>query len=170
MADKKKKLSGFQNRKRKAEEEKSLAKIKGSLLKFVSKQDESPSTPVRAEHIGDGKHDIAMVSLGDKNVMNDAQEINEVEPSTSTYKSKFETPCEKYEPKQSNDVNEILSVIKTDRNYSDPATWNCLDDDFRQDVVQQGPTQITDFNFPLDDNRRKFSVVHYKRRLVNDVS
>lgn len=46
MADKKKKLSGFQNRKRKVEDEKSLTKIKGSLLKYLSNRNDQ--TEVKA--------------------------------------------------------------------------------------------------------------------------
>lgn len=169
MADKKKKPSGFQNRKRKAEEEKSLAKIKGSFLKYVKqKQNETSNIPVHTEHIGEGELEIAMVNLEGQNDMNEepvVQEIKEVKPSTS--ESLIETQCEDYCPKQTGEVDEILSASKTDRNYTDPATWDGFDDEFRQDLVQHGPTQISDFSFPLDDNRRKFSVVHYKRRLVN---
>ncbi|XP_073523301.1 zinc finger MYM-type protein 1-like isoform X1 [Phyllobates terribilis] len=62
-----------------------------------------------------------------------------------------------------------IEILRKD--YSDdPSTWTVINDDLRLDVVKLGPTQVKDLDFPLDTNRRKFSCVHYKRRLVNGES
>ncbi|KAJ8866875.1 hypothetical protein PR048_032737 [Dryococelus australis] len=52
-------------------------------------------------------------------------------------------------------------------NYSDPATWEQCDNRLCKILVEHGPEQVKEFKFPLDDKRRKFSVVHYKMRLIN---
>jgi len=52
-------------------------------------------------------------------------------------------------------------------NYSDPGVWENCDDHLRRNLVNHGPVQVVDFNFPKNNNQRKFSIIHYKRRLIN---
>ncbi|XP_065651141.1 zinc finger MYM-type protein 1-like [Hydra vulgaris] len=52
-------------------------------------------------------------------------------------------------------------------NYSDPATWVVFDDEMRQLLIEHGPKQVDQFDFPKDSMQRKFSKSHYNRRLVN---
>ncbi|XP_065673293.1 zinc finger MYM-type protein 5-like [Hydra vulgaris] len=52
-------------------------------------------------------------------------------------------------------------------NYSDPATWVVFDDEMRQLLIEHGPKQVDQFDFPKDSMQRKFTKSHYNRRLVN---
>ncbi|XP_065664597.1 zinc finger MYM-type protein 5-like [Hydra vulgaris] len=52
-------------------------------------------------------------------------------------------------------------------NYSDLATWVVFDDEMRQLLIEHGPKQVDQFDFPKDRIQRKFSKNHYNRRLVN---
>lgn len=124
----------------------------------MSKQNEPSNTSLPSQNIGEGEFEVEMVNFVDINDMNEetiVQEINQAKPSTSPL-------CKTAAPKWEDEVDKVLNTLQTD-----PATWDNIDDEFRQDVVQYGPTQISNFDFPLDNNRRKFSVVRYKRRLVN---
>ena len=50
---------------------------------------------------------------------------------------------------------------------SDPATWPLLTKSVIESLVQDQPMQIKCHEFPKDENNRKFSEIHYKRRLAN---
>ena len=64
--------------------------------------------------------------------------------------------------------NEVSKTIPSEViNYTDPATWKNCDHYLRQILVEHGPIQITDFDFLKNKEQRKFSVIHYKRQLVN---
>lgn len=52
-------------------------------------------------------------------------------------------------------------------NYSDPGVWENYDDHLRRNLVEHGPVQVEDFNFPRNNDHRKLSTIHYKRRLTN---
>ncbi|XP_053120646.1 uncharacterized protein LOC128331326 [Hemicordylus capensis] len=52
--------------------------------------------------------------------------------------------------------------------YSDPANWpNYCIENLRQLIVQHGPRQIVSYKFPKDSQKRKFSPVYYKRKRAN---
>jgi len=51
-------------------------------------------------------------------------------------------------------------------NYSDPGVKENCDDHLRN-LVNHGLIQVKDFNFPKNNNQRKFSIIHYNRRLIN---
>lgn len=59
---------------------------------------------------------------------------------------------------------QILKVIP-----SDPALWNasCMSSETRQILVERGPHQIKEFEFPVNKNRRRFSSSHYLKVLSN---
>ncbi|XP_073516987.1 zinc finger MYM-type protein 5-like [Phyllobates terribilis] len=157
MADKKKKLSEFQNRKRKAEEEKSLSKISGSFLKYLSNRNEDAEFQT-LEQQASVASEISNVEIE----FFSHAENSELQPSISGGRSDQST---------STDMEAGTSIEILRKDYSDdPATWTVINDDLRLDVVKLGPTQVKDFDFPLDTNRTKFSCVHYKHRLVNGES
>ena len=52
---------------------------------------------------------------------------------------------------------------------SDPALWNafCMSSKTRQTLVERGPHQIKEFEFPINTGRRRFSSSHYLKVLSN---
>jgi hypothetical protein len=55
--------------------------------------------------------------------------------------------------------------------YDDPATWSKLKilnvAKLCQLLVEHGPKQIYNFDFPKDNNSRRFPATHYTRMLFN---
>lgn len=50
----------------------------------------------------------------------------------------------------------------------DPGEWPAfITDNIRQLLVQRGPEQVTQIDFPLNSENRRFSTVHYRRQLNN---
>lgn len=53
-------------------------------------------------------------------------------------------------------------------NFDDPGLWpETFSHSTRQTILETGPKQIKDFNFPRDSSGRKFSRTYYKRHLKN---
>ncbi|KAK4882204.1 hypothetical protein RN001_005523 [Aquatica leii] len=52
---------------------------------------------------------------------------------------------------------------------SDPELWNsfCISSQTRQILVERGPHQIKEFEFPINKGRRRFSPSHYLKVLNN---
>jgi len=73
-------------------------------------------------------------------------------------------------------VSECVSVSESSQhsdfnggiNLDDPFNWPSNNDDsIRCHLVSRGPVQITDFNFPVNGNSRKFSKAYYTRTMKN---
>lgn len=155
------KASGAQNRKRKAEEEKSLSKLKGSFLKYLHHPDQDK----RPEEFKTGDETVNLEESSKiQNVTVVPETVQTRPPSASTSHEVIDVDLNREE-----EVLESFTgnLPNHDVNYGDPATWNIRDDKLRQLLVEHGPNQVTDFNFPLDHNKRKFSKVYYHRCLVN---
>ncbi|XP_076065028.1 uncharacterized protein LOC143039061 [Oratosquilla oratoria] len=137
--------SGAQNRKRKAEQAKAVAKQEGSFFKYLSREKTSEngsksagSTNIEptATSNTDCKVDVAQTSVGEK--------ADGIEPAA------------------------VSDIGISDVNYGDPATWpDTCNNVLRQLLVQHGPQHISSYNFPKDSKNRRFSPIHYKRRLSN---
>ncbi|XP_065653030.1 uncharacterized protein LOC136080341 [Hydra vulgaris] len=52
-------------------------------------------------------------------------------------------------------------------NYSNPTTWVVFDDEMRKLLIEHGPKQVDQFDFPKDSMQRKFSKNHYNHRIAN---
>lgn len=65
---------------------------------------------------------------------------------------------------RSNDRQQILAEID-----SDPALWNAfhMSPATRQILVERGPYQVKEFEFPVNKGRRRFSPSHYFKLLTN---
>ncbi|XP_076041798.1 zinc finger MYM-type protein 1-like [Oratosquilla oratoria] len=62
----------------------------------------------------------------------------------------------------------VSDIGISDVNCGDPATWpDTCNNVLRQLLVQHGPQHISSYNFPKDSKNRRFSPIHYKRRLSN---
>lgn len=156
MAEKTK-LSGAQNRKRKAEREREQAKQGKSLLRYFNlpkgheEGKEPSSVPITSPDT-----EVAGCSTS-------TSEVNTDVPQTGTISSEEDT----------DDVIQNENIEKEDDtfphfDYADPAKWpNPVSDDLRQLIVQNGPKQVVLHEFAKDSKNRRFSPLHYKRRLAN---
>lgn len=142
MADRKK-MSGAEFRKRKAEKEKSLSKLEGSFLKYLCLEKQN-----RSQNNSEGN-------------LEEIQTENK-EAESSTVVSQSENKFDDNEEQKAHQTQD-LKVL----NYSDPGVWKNYDDHLRRNLVEHGPVQVVDFNFPRNNDQRKFSTIHYKRRLTN---
>nr|XP_047124141.1 zinc finger MYM-type protein 1-like [Hydra vulgaris] len=71
-------------------------------------------------------------------------------------------------PRQIETETQISILSSAD--YSDPANWPThFSDNFRQFVIKNRPQKIEKYNFPQDrdEQKRKFSLIYYKRTLPN---
>ncbi|XP_076059637.1 zinc finger MYM-type protein 1-like [Oratosquilla oratoria] len=137
--------SGAQNRKRKAEQAKAVAKQEGSFFKYLSREKTSENGGKSAGSTNieptatlntDCKVDVAQTSVGEK--------ADGIEPAA------------------------VSDIGISDVNCGDPATWpDTCNNVLRQLLVQHGPQHISSYNFPKDSKNRRFSPIHYKRRLSN---
>ena len=58
-------------------------------------------------------------------------------------------------------------VAFKDLECSDPALWpSVLSDDHRKLFVEKGPCRIKDYEYPIDENGRRFLERHYDRYLA----
>nr|XP_033792109.1 zinc finger MYM-type protein 1-like [Geotrypetes seraphini]XP_033792110.1 zinc finger MYM-type protein 1-like [Geotrypetes seraphini]XP_033792112.1 zinc finger MYM-type protein 1-like [Geotrypetes seraphini] len=145
-----KRLSGAQYRKRKAEKEKEQVEQASLFLKYLYPergQEGSSKDQLETE----AKMAASRVEVQIEQNLNVKDETIEVR------------------------VGENIRVHESGNSssfsYGDPATWPSLltpgDDHVRQLLVEHGPEQVQQFDFPKDGNQRKFSTSHYKRRLAN---
>ncbi|XP_065654529.1 zinc finger MYM-type protein 5-like [Hydra vulgaris] len=144
MAERKK-LSGAQYRKRRAANEGFKTKQAGSLLKYLC-------SPQRNENVTDEL----------KNQVEADREADEM-----TVSEEFELHNVIHVAHKESEVHKIDKFSGLYANYSDPASWVVFDDEMRQLLIEHGPKQVDQFDFPKDSLQRKFSKSHYNRRLVN---
>ncbi|XP_053575202.1 uncharacterized protein LOC128664396 [Bombina bombina] len=159
MADKKI-PSGAQYRKRKAEQAKEQAKQEGSFFRYLHAQEANQEQEC----------DCTLVEPA-------TGEAECCAPTTShTEVSQFGNVSRKNAEEKDVNKSETSSTAKSskennivpDLDYSDPAKWpySCSDD-LRQIIIQHGPQEVVSHDFPKDSKNRRFSPVHYKRRLAN---
>ncbi|XP_063797832.1 zinc finger MYM-type protein 1-like [Pseudophryne corroboree] len=176
MADRKKKLSGAQYRKRRAEKEKEQGKQEGSFLKYLRPQhrdDEGSSTSEIQPETETETTVLSTASQADKEYEEHTEDVEEEHTEDVE-----EEHTEDVEEDHTEDVEEEPCEVQLDQeviqsessssfSYSDPATWIKCDDNLRQILVEHGPEQVQQFKFPKDANKRRFLTNHYKRRLPN---
>lgn len=154
MEQKRKKLSGSQYKKKRLKKEE-----QGRMLSYVMKEFlvqksclDEPSTSTSTATALDlaNKNSVPPQSLPEE-VVEESQKI---------------TPSEVHqEPgSSSSGSQQILNEIP-----SDPALWNafCMSSETRQILVERGPHQIKEFEFPINKGRRRFSPSHYLKVLSN---
>lgn len=142
MADKKR-PSGAQNRKRKAEKAKLLAEQTGSFLKYLRRANEQQIC----------HQDI------------ETREAECSNPFTNDFDPKADIQIRGNEESEK---GENVDAALLDVDYGDPANWpSYCDDNYRLLLVQNGPHQIVTHDFPKDAQKRRFSPTYYKRILPN---
>jgi hypothetical protein len=149
----KKHLSGAEKRKRKGQEELFVQSQKSALHKFLSPsssvvphdnpvQEEPPVIEQEEEH-QDQVHD----NLSDQV---DATANENLQPSS--------------QPKNSIDDAQQTSI----HDVFDPRTWESLDNNGRDILIEKGPMRELNLEFPADAVNRRFSYAYYSRKLKNN--
>ena len=73
------------------------------------------------------------------------------------------------DPESEDEIKEVEDFSQMALDVDDPGTWPTLLTNKIIDIlIEQGPKQITNFNFPVDESGRKFSPSYYIKTLVND--
>lgn len=125
--NKKKKLSGYENRKRSAQKVKENAKQSGALLKYISKNTESVAD-----------HPSSSFTQNSPDIVNsmDVDAIDSAHVNENVI-------CEKN--------------VTLEYDYKDPGTWPIKCNNKVRDIIVQNWSQnIHDISYPSDSNNRKF--------------
>jgi hypothetical protein len=167
MAERKR-LSGFQYRKRKAEKDKFISEQKGSFLKYLCHEQIKQQNAADQEEAGPGPSSEADYllenSCNNYDVEENVSEIRTEEVNDESVGTEEELNVSMLENQDNLESESALD-------FNDPATWpDRCDDTLRVSLVQHGPHQEKDIDFPLDIGRRRFSKNHYKRQLANGES
>lgn len=165
-----KKPSGAWFRKRRKENEGNAKKFKGSFEKYLLKQDnELLSTSSSAQ-----EQETVIETRVDGRTKNDQPQAKEDDTVTDTGNVLMYVTTSKNDNVKEDDTTEELQPEKSSTviiDFSDPASWDTLNisqQTLRTMLVEHGPEQVKGKgNFPKGLNNRKFSDVHYKRRLPN---
>lgn len=174
MADGRKRLSGFQYRKRKAEKDEIKKSLAGSLKKFIvpatsTATTAQPSTSRQVE-LQDVKEQIDLDNvplLENFQIMqhqgNDTSDsetnVQETQDTDTSDPPTAPSPT----PKEVSAENAGLELLK------DPAHWpQVLTDKIKISILEIGPHQLANITFPLDDSNRCFSTTYYDKKLSNN--
>ena len=166
MSDGRKRLSGYQYRKRKLEKDAEIQKQAGALDSFLKKSCHSNEPDETSKNT-----DIQKQTFESADSENIAPSHPIVSPGSSKI-NRDETLDSSGEATTSleNPVGPDTTLKKFENIVaSDPATWpDSLGDSERVFLVNTGPpSPLYDYNFPFDDKGRRFTQQLYKRSLKN---
>lgn len=178
MSDARKRLSGYQYRKRRKEKESNLSKQTGALDLFVKRKNtEGTSTSTCFEA---RINDTLDTSITDRNDPITPEISCPLSPEILTQPNQTHNQSEDTE--DASMIETVASSIATNANDSDasnvdvdiidpedPAKWLInLSDADRTLIVKNGPpAPLLKYNFPTDDRGRKFTAFYYDRVLSN---
>lgn len=150
MDQKRKRLSGSQYKKKR------LKKDEGRKLSHVMKEFLVPKPQSEAS---------TSTSTATSSAVVDSSALSESPPKEVVEESQEITPPEDYQEQGSNS-SEFQQI---DKISDDPALWNifCMSSKTRQILVERGPHQVKELEFPINTGRRKFSPSHYCKVLSN---
>lgn len=156
---KRKKLSGYAYKQKRLSKEIEKRKLSGAIEKFIK-----PSTTTTLDSDEDIQNEKKLN-------LSDALE-NFDSPSTSTsseYKNEAETKVQEISQTMEIPVNTDVGsgLNPNNREFDDPATWRNLSSFEHQIIVENGPIQVKQFNFPVDEHGRRFSETLYYRKISN---
>ncbi|XP_020263417.1 uncharacterized protein LOC109839403 [Asparagus officinalis] len=145
-----KQLSGYEKRKKRKRLDSLVESQKGAINKFFSKSSSShenneqldENTPTSHENLPTDNENLP---IDDENVSIDVENVS-----------------------IDNENNDSKYVPNID--IYDPRTWENIDNDSRDILVEKGLERETNLNFPLDKEGRHFSYTHFNRKLSNGES
>ncbi|XP_063788649.1 zinc finger MYM-type protein 1-like [Pseudophryne corroboree] len=185
----KKKLSGWQNKKRKAAKEEALKKQAGALYNYIKKA-KSTIDNTQTEDIESGTSTSENVQLDEDQESTSTIELSRKEeslPITSTSQypqleenvaSTSETSQDLYgiteediatgdETNQTGEETNLPLSSSHSLQLENPAKWPKITDKIRMILIEAGPIQKKNIVYPMDANRRKFSNTYYNRKMEN---
>lgn len=155
MDRKRRKLSGSQYKKRRVEKEESKKKLRGAMQDFLVRQSstDEPSTSTTT-------HMDSLPTTVDRSPSEPFQSL----PKES---QEITLPAPEVHQDQGCSDSEVQDVVN--EIPADPALWNAshMSAKVRQILVERGPQQIKEFEFPINKGRRRFSPSHYSKVLSN---
>ena len=163
-------LSGAERLKRKKQRDDYIKQQTNNILKYVIETNDHSRQP------NEGEVHTAMnqVPLEEENqelntVVNENEEVpNETELDENGNNRKT-SECESHQEKDIENI-EIEAQKEENRNFDieDPSTWpiNRTQQTVNL-IVQYGPVQVTQLNFPKNKNNRSFSATYFTRILMN---
>ncbi|XP_047106898.1 zinc finger MYM-type protein 5-like [Schistocerca piceifrons] len=166
----KKKLSGSENRKRKAEKEKVLEETEKhmNIYKFPKGNSKANTSDIESKVHVSANISSDCEQLYTKNIQSPIEGDQIDQRSTSLHESSDISPSQNQH--MTSVVDESINVLAIkEYNVSDVGTWpkvlNARDIDR---IIICGPSQVCLNNFPKDENGCHFSSTHYTRKLSNE--
>lgn len=141
--NKKRKLSGYEFKKKREEKEKRQEKDKNSLLKFLVNSNVPIEDSDNVECQASTSTSASINTAVSNDTLNEHLEIEEVETQL------------------------VNDNILGDVVITDPGTWPKVDEKLRLLIIQNDVIQIEIKPFPIDKDNRKFTKFHYERKLSN---
>lgn len=170
MADGRKKLSGFQYRKRKLEKEEKVKKCTSSICKFLQKVQPGPSTSSDMNPVFEKTVEDTMMGVTETSTDTPMEEISATSASeaTLTPTAAASVTTTAFSDHISNNSSSVMNANIID-SLTDPALWpQSISDNVKLSLLEIGPVQIKIFTFPLDDSNRSFSTTYFLKKLGNN--
>uniref|UniRef100_H3A856 TTF-type domain-containing protein n=1 Tax=Latimeria chalumnae TaxID=7897 RepID=H3A856_LATCH len=149
-----KRFSGVDYRKRRAEKDAFCESQKGSMLKYVRTVNAADDTG-EVEEIGESSKELILPG-------------DEVIKAKMTHGAESDSESSGKDIDNASTVSDIADKKKTDAdpNPDDPVKWPKMNSRVTEQLVAKGPTQVKSFEFPKTGNR-KFTPNHYMHHLTN---
>lgn len=159
----KRKLSGYQNLINKKKREEGKEKNASRITQYFNKKimrDDSESIPGCSKDVFDTVSPLEKNSSANEDNV-EADTLPAPLGLTGNIKENSEDILANPESEES--IKDVINF-----NFDDPGLWpETLSHTIRKVILEAGPKQIKDFNFPRDSSGRKFSHIYYKRHLKN---
>lgn len=150
--------SGAAKRKRKAQEEKTSQSMQGALLKHFRPSSNTEKEPNLSSQD---------VSISDS-IDSQTVETPETLGSTSSQQNLSNVVIADNLVNITNNVVISRSDSEVVPDFTDIAKWpQILNTQTKNFIVEKGPFRVTDFEFPLDEQKRHFSTKYYERKMSN---
>lgn len=180
MSDGRKRLSGAEYRKRKLEKEKNIRQVTTNITKFFTP---TPSTSAMPSAESPNKSSKLSDTTEDHNV--EEQEVYQITENPDELCLKSPSPPQEYCESDSSLPEDIEGISEfsdkhfresishdlqqeSDIDLSDPAKWpKIITDPVRMSLIDTGPIQCLDVNFPKDHNNRSFSTLYFSKKISN---
>nr|XP_022906932.1 zinc finger MYM-type protein 1-like [Onthophagus taurus] len=157
-----KKLSGYQNRKRKATRELELEKQRDDIKKYLMTKNEVLPVPSN-ENLREDQLPASQSHSADKSAQHTKSPEPEIEPQGASSEETLSTSTKFL-------ITDDTPTLDVLNNLQDPATWPPINEKVRKLLIQLGPTKKQNVLYPSDDNGRKFSDTYYYRKMPSSES
>ncbi|KAK4885651.1 hypothetical protein RN001_001922 [Aquatica leii] len=166
MDKKRKRLSGSQYKNRRLMKEAEGIKLSYAMKEFLTQkscQEDTSTSTARLDLLDEKETPMNSQSLPEKILGESEPTLEPIEPISELL---VEPPAREthHEPSLSGSEDKIVSEVP-----DDSALWNVssITPKIRQILVERGPNQIKNYDFPINQGRRRFLPSHYVKVLNN---